>query len=95
MQLSSGAYRQVFRAYIGARQHVGPKGKLKSNREIAQEIGGTKSYTTVRNWVGRSAPNYNPSPSAVALAWTRECQSEIALLEASTAFKRLSMKPTA
>jgi ParB-like chromosome segregation protein Spo0J len=44
-------YRNVFKAYIHARQHRDAKGRLKSYRDIAAAIGGTRSYSTIRNWM--------------------------------------------
>lgn len=49
--LKNGEYREVFRAYVSARQHRGRNGKLKSYRDIAHDIGGTRAYTTIRNWM--------------------------------------------
>jgi len=49
--LRRGEYRNVFKAYVHARQHIGKRGVFKSYRDIAGEIGGTRSYTTVRNWM--------------------------------------------
>jgi hypothetical protein len=56
VQLRGGEYRLVFLAYITARRHYDAKGKLKSYREMALEIGGTRSYTTVRNWMIKHHP---------------------------------------
>lgn len=43
--------RGNFRKYIKARKHRLPDGKLKSYRVIAQELGGDRSYSTIRNWM--------------------------------------------
>jgi hypothetical protein len=56
VQLRNGEYREVFRAFVKARQARKANGKLKSYREIAQEIGGTKSYNTIRNWTLKDFP---------------------------------------
>ncbi len=54
--LRRSEYVEVFRAYVHARQHIDKRGRFKSYRDIAQEIGGTRSYTTVRNWMIRYFP---------------------------------------
>lgn len=41
----------MFKAYVRARQHYDAKGRLKSYRDIASEIGGTRGHTTIRNWM--------------------------------------------
>lgn len=55
--LRRSEYVEVFRAYVHARQHIDRRGHLKSYRDIAQEIGGTRSYSTVRNWMIRYYPD--------------------------------------
>lgn len=52
----STEFRDVFRAYVSARQHRDKRGTPKSYRDIAQEIGGTRSYSTVRNWMLKDFP---------------------------------------
>jgi hypothetical protein len=51
LPLKSPEIRAAFRAYIRAQQHRGPRGNLKSYRQIAQELGGVRRYTTIRNWM--------------------------------------------
>jgi hypothetical protein len=53
LPLKSPEVRAAFRAYIKAQQHRGPRGNLKSYRQIAQELGGLRRYTTIRNWMKR------------------------------------------
>jgi hypothetical protein len=50
--------RAVFRAYVGASQHRkgGPRGVLKSYREMAADLGGVH-YTTLRNWTRCDFPS--------------------------------------
>lgn len=49
--LRTSEFRNVFRAYVKARQHYKRRGALKSYRDIALELGGTRSYSTIRNWM--------------------------------------------
>ena len=46
----------MFRAFVKAKQHRKPNGRLKSYREIAAEIGGTKSHNTINNWMREDYP---------------------------------------
>lgn len=55
LPLKKSEIKDVFRAYIKARQHRGRDGKLKAYREIASEIGGV-AFTTVRNWMMKLYP---------------------------------------
>jgi hypothetical protein len=54
--LKPAEYRNVFRVYVSTRQHITGKGRYKSYRDIAQEIGGTRAYTTIRNWMLKDFP---------------------------------------
>jgi hypothetical protein len=51
LPLKNKEIREVFRAYIRARQHLDGRGGTKSYRVIAQDLGGVKAYTTIRNWM--------------------------------------------
>lgn len=55
LPLKNSELRQVFRAYVKARKHVAGKGKLKSYREIAPDIG--KPVTTIYNWMQADFPH--------------------------------------
>jgi hypothetical protein len=48
--------RTVFRKYIQAGNHVEAKGRLKSYRAIASDLGGVKSHQTIANWMRRDFP---------------------------------------
>lgn len=56
LPLKSGEIREVFRKYIKARKHRNKDGSLQSYREIAQDLGGLRAYTTIRNWMERDFP---------------------------------------
>ncbi len=49
LQLKAAELREVFRAFIKAGMHKGPRGVLLSYREIAPHVG--KKHTTIRNWM--------------------------------------------
>lgn len=52
LQLKSSELRAVFRVYVRAGKYRGVgQGKPKSYRQIASELGGQKSYSTIRNWM--------------------------------------------
>jgi hypothetical protein len=51
LPLKSKELRQAFRVYIRTGQHRKGRGKLKSYREIGQEIG--RSHVTIRNWMAQ------------------------------------------
>lgn len=48
--------RNVFRAYITARRHYRPNGRLKSYREMAGELNGAVSYRTLIRWMEQDHP---------------------------------------
>ncbi|MYL24080.1 hypothetical protein GLV89_09850 [Halomonas alkaliantarctica] len=54
LPLKNSEIREVFRMYIRARKHIVGRGKLKSYREIGQEIGKPKS--TIHNWMRKDFP---------------------------------------
>lgn len=56
LPLKSTELREVFRKYIRARKHRNPDGALRSYREIASDLGGIKTHTTVRNWMRKDFP---------------------------------------
>jgi hypothetical protein len=56
LPLKAKEVRQAFRAYVKARQHRTRRG-VKSYREIAHDLGGIKSYSTIRNWMIRDFPH--------------------------------------
>ena len=43
--------RNVFKVYVTAKKYLDEKGRLKSYRQIAQELGGKVDHCTVRNWM--------------------------------------------
>lgn len=49
LPLTSREIREAFRVYIRTEQHRKGRGKLKSYREIGQELG--RSHNTIRNWM--------------------------------------------
>jgi hypothetical protein len=49
-------YREVLRAYVRAGRVRTPKGRLKSYRDIAAEMGGATHFTTVRRWIVEDFP---------------------------------------
>lgn len=56
LPLKAKEYREVFRAFISSRQHLLENNELKSYREIAQELGGQRHYSTIRNWMMKDFP---------------------------------------
>lgn len=48
--------RNVFRAFITARRHYRPNGRLKSYREMASELNGAVSYRTLNRWMELDHP---------------------------------------
>lgn len=56
-RLASRDALNVFRAYIGARKHRKKGGGFKGLRVIAAELGGSRSYTTIRNWLKKHYPS--------------------------------------
>ena len=57
LPLKAVEIRKAFKAYIRARQHYSGKKTLKSYREIAQELGGLRSYGTIRVWMKKDFPH--------------------------------------
>lgn len=55
LPLKAAERREVFRAYIRAKRHVGPRGRLKSYREIGAEIGGI-AHTSLYRWMKADFP---------------------------------------
>lgn len=55
LPLKAAEHRNVFRAYIRARQHLDGR-RLKSYREIASDLGGVRSHQTISNWMHRDFP---------------------------------------
>ena len=56
LPLKRSEMREVFRKYIKARKHRNKDGSLRSYREIASDLGGSRSYTTIRNWMAKDFP---------------------------------------
>lgn len=56
LPLKSKEIRRAFKAYIKARQHRDSKGGLKSYRQIATDLGGLRSYVTIRAWMIKDFP---------------------------------------
>lgn len=56
LPLKAKEFRSVFRAYVSAKRHRLPGGGFKSYRDIAAELGGAKSFTTIRNWMEKDYP---------------------------------------
>ena len=54
LPLKSSEVRAAFRVYIQTKQHRKGKGRLKSFREMAQELG--RSHNTIRNWMTEDFP---------------------------------------
>lgn len=54
LPLKPSEVRRVFKAYVRARKHYAGKGKLKSYRTIAQDIG--RHFTTIRAWMLEDFP---------------------------------------
>ena len=57
LPLKAKEVQNVFRAYIRARKHIKGRGKLKTYREIAEELGTGNSFNTVRRWMIRDYPD--------------------------------------
>lgn len=49
--------RNVFRAYIRARKHIKGRGKVKTYRLIAEELGTGTSFNTVHRWMVKDFPD--------------------------------------
>lgn len=54
LPLKPAEHREVFRAYVQAKQHVRPQGRLKTYREMGTDLG--RPHTTIRNWTKRHFP---------------------------------------
>lgn len=54
LQLKAGEMREVFRVYVRTGRYRGPRGRLKSYRDMGHELG--RPYTTLRNWMQRDFP---------------------------------------
>jgi len=48
--------RRVFQLFIQGKGHRLGRGRLKSYRQIASELGGLANYTTIREWMRRDFP---------------------------------------
>jgi len=58
--MASRDYREMFRRYILAKNHLSDEGKPKSYRDMATDLGNIKAHTTIRNWVQQDFPElYN------------------------------------
>lgn len=57
LPLKGKEVKNVFRAYIRARKHLKGRGKLKTYREIAEELGTGTSFNTVRRWMVQDYPD--------------------------------------
>lgn len=55
-QLRNADYRRLFHAFIDAGKHRTADGHLLSLRDIATELGGTKSHCTIRLWMQKDFP---------------------------------------
>jgi len=49
--------RNVFRAYVRAGRHRNSKGRIKSSREMAQDLRGMKSHATILEWMRQDFPS--------------------------------------
>lgn len=49
-------YREMFRRYILAKDHLNEERNPKSYREMASDLGHIKAHTTIRNWVEQDFP---------------------------------------
>lgn len=56
LPLKRGELRGAFRAYMKAKRYLDDRGRLKSYRAIANEMGGAVSYSGVRRWMKKDFP---------------------------------------
>lgn len=56
LPLKAKEVREGFKVYIKARKHKDGK-RYKSYREIAADLGGSRHFTTIRNWMRRCFPH--------------------------------------
>jgi len=56
LPLKSGEVREAFRRYVKAAHHRKGSARFKSYREVADDLGGLKSHTTIRNWMMKDFP---------------------------------------
>lgn len=65
LPLKSSELRTAFQVYIRTKQHRLGRGRMKSYRDIAQELG--RSHNTIRNWMAEDFPKlfnqYGGNPS--------------------------------
>lgn len=57
LPLKAKEVRNVFRSYIRARKHLKGRGKTKSYRDIAEELGTGTSFNTVQRWMWKDFPD--------------------------------------
>jgi hypothetical protein len=97
LPLKSNELRSVFRTYIKTKRFKSTKGKLKSYREIATELGGKVAHTTLRNWMKKDFPKlfsrYSGESSGALLEGNKEVPLDERLRE--TANEALSVLLTA
>lgn len=56
LPLKRKAVREVFRAYVRAKKHRKGRMRMKSYREIAEDLQGLVSHSGVRNWMQKDFP---------------------------------------
>lgn len=56
LPLKKSEIKNAFKAYVKGKQYLDARGKLKSYRTMAQELGGVVHYTTIRNWMRHYFP---------------------------------------
>lgn len=54
LPIKTRAMRNGFKAYVGAKKHLGAEGKPKSYRDMARDLG--VGHTTIRNWMAKDFP---------------------------------------
>jgi hypothetical protein len=97
--LKNRDYRNVFRAFIKAKQHHLGRGVFMSYREMAAAVGVGKGHTTLRNWTREDFPKLytalgggeHGNASAEAPDGERLSLAQEHILEAHRALERLVM----
>lgn len=59
--------RNVFKVYVGSRQHREANGWINSYRRMESDLGNRVSYNTLRNWMKKDFPKIAAETSNTAM----------------------------
>lgn len=57
LPLKPADLQEAFKRFVKARRHRTARGRFKTYRDIAAELGGLKAHTTIRNWMLKYFPS--------------------------------------